>query len=173
MEIEITDLPYVLDADEFRNDPSFRQEMVELITGDYGVCAGDSILYHRPHQRYEFLHSITPDGLITELITDEANTEPLLRRYHVENAVHLLGDKEFQLVSEEVLLAPDQLVGEYLDAHLQDQSQVLARTNPTPGYPTTTWGGMRDAAAVIEIRPKAPSVGDYTFTRTQSATTDA
>lgn len=43
--------------------------MADLITGEYGVCAGDSILYHRPHQRYEFVHSITPDGLITELLS--------------------------------------------------------------------------------------------------------
>ena len=146
--------------------------MADLITGEYGVCAGDSILYHRPHHRYEFVHSITPDGLITELFIDETNTETLLRRYHVENAVLLLGDKEFQPVSEEVLVAPAQLVEKFLDAHLQTQSRVLARTNPTPGYPTATWGGMRDAAAFIEIRPKAPSVGDYTFIRTNTATTD-
>lgn len=163
MVTDITDLPYCHDTTGYRTDPEFQSDITDLILEAHDLRPGETIVFNRDQDRYEFVHFLAPEGLITEPL-DEPVTDRQLLRYHVECACTLIEDAELQPVNSDVLHDAGEIVAEYVETQLSRSERAISRQDTTPGLPVTNWGDLRDSLAFTEFTPSHPQVGDFEFT---------
>lgn len=163
MVTDVTDIPYCHDTTGYRTDTEFQAAITDIILKAHNIRPGETILFNRHKDRYEFVHFLAPEGLITEPMEGPA-TERQLLRYHVECACTLIEDAELQPVKPDVLQGAGEIVAEYVETQLRRNEMALSRQDSTPGLPVTNWGDLRDSLAFTEFNPAQPDVGEYEFT---------